>query len=160
VRVDANGGWSVDAAVDAIGVLDRAAGGLEYVEQPCATVEELARVRRRVEVPIAADESARSAADVLRLGDVAAGAGAHGVVCSGHEAAAVRDRHAGRLATLVPGVRLAGDGAGDQRRVVTPAAAAAAGARYVVLGRTVTGAADPAAALMRAKGELALASRA
>jgi len=100
------------------------------------------------------------AGEVLRLADVAAGAGAHGVVCSGHEAAAVRHRHAGRLATLVPGVRLAGDGAGDQRRVVTPAAAAAAGARYVVLGRTVTGAADPAAALMRAKGELALASRA
>jgi orotidine-5'-phosphate decarboxylase len=44
--------------------------------------------------------------------------------------------------------------------VVTPAAAAAAGARYVVLGRTVTEAADPVAALMRAKGELALASRA
>jgi orotidine-5'-phosphate decarboxylase len=100
------------------------------------------------------------AGEVLRLADVAAGAGAHGVVCSGHEAAAVRDRHAGRLATLVPGVRLAGDGAGDQRRVVTPAGAAAAGARYVVLGRTVTGAADPAAALLRAKGELALASRA
>ena len=42
VRVDANGGWSVDQAVRAIGVLDRAAGGLEYVEQPCAGVEELA----------------------------------------------------------------------------------------------------------------------
>ena len=42
VRIDANGGWSVDDAVRAIALLDRAAGGLEYVEQPCATVEELA----------------------------------------------------------------------------------------------------------------------
>lgn len=63
VRVDANGGWSVDEAVTAIGRL----GELEYVEQPCATVEELARVRRRVETPIAADESIRKADDPLRV---------------------------------------------------------------------------------------------
>ena len=92
--------------------------------------------------------------EVLRLGAAAAAAGAHGVVCSGHEAAAVRDRWDGALATLVPGVRLAGDAAGDQRRVVTPAEAARAGARYVILGRTVTAAADPAAALARARREL------
>lgn len=72
VRVDANGGWSTDAAVDAVRALDRAAGGLEYVEQPCATVEELAAVRRRVDVPVAADESIRRAADPFRV--VAAGA--------------------------------------------------------------------------------------
>ncbi|WP_408897940.1 o-succinylbenzoate synthase [Nocardioides sp. R1-1] len=67
IRVDANGGWSVDAAVAAIGRLDRAAGGLEYVEQPAATVEELAAVRRRVAVPVAADESIRRAADPFRV---------------------------------------------------------------------------------------------
>lgn len=67
IRVDANGAWSVDAAVDAIRALERAAGGLQYVEQPCATVEELAAVRRRVDVPIAADESIRRAADPLRV---------------------------------------------------------------------------------------------
>ena len=72
VRVDANGAWSVDAAVTAIGVLDRAAGGLEYVEQPCATVEELAAVRRRVSVLIAADESIRRAADPYRVRDLEA----------------------------------------------------------------------------------------
>jgi orotidine-5'-phosphate decarboxylase len=99
-------------------------------------------------------EAVDVAAEVLRLAGVAVAAGAHGVVCSGQEAAAVRARHAARLAPLVPGVRLAGDGAGDQRRVVTPAQAAAAGARYVVLGRTVTGAADPAAAWARAVAEL------
>jgi O-succinylbenzoate synthase len=72
VRVDANGGWSVDDAVRAIALLDRAAGGLEYVEQPCATVEELARVRRAVGVPIAADESIRRAADPYRVRDLEA----------------------------------------------------------------------------------------
>ncbi len=67
VRVDANGAWSVDDAVAAIGSLDTAAGGLEYVEQPCATVAELAAVRRRVDVRVAADESIRRAEDPLRV---------------------------------------------------------------------------------------------
>ncbi len=63
VRVDANGGWSVVEAVEAI----KAFGALEYVEQPCKTVEELAEVRRLVDVPIAADESIRKADDPLRV---------------------------------------------------------------------------------------------
>ena len=63
VRVDANGGWTVAEAVDAINAL----GALEYVEQPCKTVNELAEVRRRVDVPIAADESIRKADDPLRV---------------------------------------------------------------------------------------------
>jgi o-succinylbenzoate synthase len=67
VRVDANGGWDVDGAVAAIRALARAAGGLEYVEQPCASVEELAAVRRRVDVAVAADESIRRAEDPLRV---------------------------------------------------------------------------------------------
>lgn len=65
VRIDANAGWDVDTAVDAIGAIDAAAGGLEYVEQPCASVDDLASVRRRVSVPIAADESIRRAEDPL-----------------------------------------------------------------------------------------------
>lgn len=67
VRVDANGAWDVDAAVVAVRALDRAAGGLEYVEQPCRTVAELAAVRRRVDVRVAADESIRRADDPLRV---------------------------------------------------------------------------------------------
>jgi len=85
--------------------------------------------------------------EVLRLAELARGAGAHGVVCAGAEAAAVRDRFGGALATLVPGIRRAGGSAHDQARVVTPAEAVAAGARYLVLGRAVTAAADPAAEL-------------
>ncbi len=72
VRVDANGAWSVDEAVRAIALLDRSAGGLEYVEQPCAAVEDLAAVRRRVSVPIAADESIRRAEDPYRVRDLEA----------------------------------------------------------------------------------------
>jgi O-succinylbenzoate synthase len=72
VRVDANGAWSVEDAAAAIVALDRAAGGLEYVEQPCAAVEDLAAVRRRVDVPIAADESIRRAADPYRVRDLEA----------------------------------------------------------------------------------------
>jgi O-succinylbenzoate synthase len=67
VRVDANAAWDVDTAVVRIRALDRAAQGLEYVEQPCRTVEELAAVRRRVDVRIAADESIRRAEDPLRV---------------------------------------------------------------------------------------------
>jgi o-succinylbenzoate synthase len=70
VRVDANGSWDVDTAVRMIRLLDRFA--LEYVEQPCRTVEELAAVRRRVDVPVAADESIRRAEDPLRVARLAA----------------------------------------------------------------------------------------
>ncbi|TYL55073.1 O-succinylbenzoate synthase [Nocardioides sp. BGMRC 2183] len=72
IRVDANGAWDVDAAVAAIAALDSAAGGLEYVEQPTASVESLAAVRRRVDVPIAADESIRRAEDPYRVCDLEA----------------------------------------------------------------------------------------
>ncbi|MGV0815861.1 o-succinylbenzoate synthase [Mycolicibacterium boenickei] len=66
VRVDANGGWTVAQAVAAATALT-ADGPLEYLEQPCATVEELAALRRQVDVPIAADESIRKASDPLRV---------------------------------------------------------------------------------------------
>lgn len=66
VRVDANGGWSVDEAVAAAAALT-AGGPLEYLEQPCRTVTELAEVRRRAGVPVAADESIRKAADPLAV---------------------------------------------------------------------------------------------
>ena len=66
VRVDANGGWGVDEAVAAARALT-ADGPLEYLEQPCRTVPELAEVRRRVEVPVAADESIRKADDPLAV---------------------------------------------------------------------------------------------
>ena len=66
VRVDANGGWSVEEAAQAAAALT-ADGPLEYLEQPCATVDELATLRRRIDVPIAADESIRKADDPLAV---------------------------------------------------------------------------------------------
>ena len=75
IRVDANGGWSLDQARDALGRLT--AYGIEYAEQPCAAVEDLARLRvalarTAIDVPIAADESIRKAEDPLRVRDLEA----------------------------------------------------------------------------------------
>lgn len=67
VRIDANGAWTVEQAIAAIRELDRAAAGLEYAEQPCHTLAELAQVRLRISVPIAADESIRRADDPMRV---------------------------------------------------------------------------------------------
>ena len=66
VRVDANGGWTLEQAVEAVAALTES-GPLEYLEQPCVTLGELAELRLRVPVPIAADESIRKAADPLRV---------------------------------------------------------------------------------------------
>ncbi|KUI27682.1 O-succinylbenzoate synthase [Mycobacterium sp. IS-1742] len=66
VRVDANGGWTVEEAVTAAAAL-AADGPLEYLEQPCRTVPELAELRSRIDIPIAADESIRKADDPLQV---------------------------------------------------------------------------------------------
>ncbi len=86
-------------------------------------------------------------AEVVRLSGVAQAAGARGVVCSGHEAALVRGACGAGFGLLIPGIRLAGGDAHDQRRVMTPEQAAVAGADWIILGRAVTGAADPVAAM-------------
>jgi O-succinylbenzoate synthase len=65
IRVDANGGWSVGQAARMLKRLDRYS--LEYAEQPCATLEELAELRRHIDIPVAADESIRKAEDPLRV---------------------------------------------------------------------------------------------
>ena len=67
IRVDANAAWDVDTAVTRLVALDRAAGGLEYAEQPVPGVDDLAALRRRTPVPIAADESIRRAEDPLAV---------------------------------------------------------------------------------------------
>ena len=92
--------------------------------------------------------------EVLRLSDVARAAGARGIVCSGHEAAAVHARHGSGLEILVPGVRLAGGATHDQKRVVTPGEAVKAGAKYVVIGRAVTEADRPREALEKIRVEI------
>jgi len=65
IRVDANGGWSVDEAARMLRALEKY--GLEYAEQPCATLDELASLRRLIDIPVAADESIRKAEDPQRV---------------------------------------------------------------------------------------------
>jgi orotidine-5'-phosphate decarboxylase len=91
--------------------------------------------------------------EVARLAALAAAAGADGLVASVNDIPTARESSA-HLRFLTPGIRLSGDSAGDQSRVATPADAAAAGADYVVIGRTVTAAADPASAYARVLTEL------
>jgi orotidine-5'-phosphate decarboxylase len=86
------------------------------------------------------------AESVRRLAQLARDAGADGVVASPHEVALVREACGSDFLIVTPGIRPAGAALGDQARAATPAAALAAGADYVVVGRPITGATDPAAA--------------
>jgi orotidine-5'-phosphate decarboxylase len=92
--------------------------------------------------------------EVARLARTAEAAGLDGVVASVAELPVIRRATGEGFRVLTPGIRLAGDDAGDQSRVATPAEAARLGADYVILGRSVTAAADPASALRRAIREL------
>jgi orotidine-5'-phosphate decarboxylase len=82
-------------------------------------------------------------AQALRVARLAVDAGADGLVCSPLEVAMLRDALGPRPALVVPGIRPAGSAAGDQARTMTPAAAVAAGADWIVVGRPITAAADP-----------------
>jgi len=110
---------------------------------------------KRADLEAAHGHAVTSVADeVVRLAHAAVRARAHGIVCAGTEVAAVRAAHGDALQLLVPGIRLGGAPAHDQARVMTPREAAAAGASYVVIGRTVTAAEDPPAAMRAVLGEL------
>jgi orotidine-5'-phosphate decarboxylase len=84
---------------------------------------------------------------VLRLARLAQASGLDGVVCSAHEAAMLRAQYGTDFKLVTPGIRPAGEQAHDQARVMTPQAAIAAGADYLVIGRAITAAADPLRAL-------------
>lgn len=92
--------------------------------------------------------------NVRRLAALAQQSGLDGVVCSPREAAALRSERGDDFLLVTPGVRPAGADIGDQRRVMTPADAMRAGASYLVIGRPITAADDPLAALMEISSEL------
>ena len=98
------------------------------------------------------------AAEVARLAPTAAQAGLQGVVCSPHEVALVREVLPEGALVVVPGIRRAGDAAGDQVRVAGAREAALAGATHLVVGRPVLQATDPAAALRALQEEAACVS--
>ena len=92
---------------------------------------------------------------VLHLAGMAAEAGLDGCVASPNEIAALRTNRGPAWVIVTPGVRPAGSAAGDQSRIATPGAAARAGAHYLVVGRPITGAPDPAAAAAAVLQEMA-----
>ena len=94
-----------------------------------------------------------SAAQVERLAKLAREAGVQGVVCSPLEAARMRELLGLEALVVTPGVRPAGSDAGDQSRIATPAQAVAAGASHLVIGRPITGADEPGAAVDRIVSE-------
>ena len=144
LTVHATGGAAMlRAAVEAAG---SRCGVLAVTVLTSLTSEEVGQAWGRADVSVA-DE-------VLRLAELAASCGAHGIVCSGKEAGLVRERFGDRLAVLVPGVRAAGGATQDQARVVTPQQAVASGARYIIAGRMITAAADRRAAMQRLLAEL------
>lgn len=90
--------------------------------------------------------AANPAEQVLRLARMALEAGADGLVCSPHEVQLLRAALGPTVKLVVPGIRPAGSATGDQARTMTPAEAFAAGANWIVVGRPITGATDPASA--------------
>ena len=92
--------------------------------------------------------------EVMKLAELAGDCGLDGVVCSAHEAAAIRDRLGSRFLRVTPSIRLPEDSADDQKRVMTPQVAIESGASYLVIGRSVTRAADPSAVLARINREI------
>jgi len=104
---------------------------LTSIDQP--TLTEIGVIGRTVE------------AQVIALAKLAQDAGCDGVVASAHEIEAIRKACGPDFKLVIPGIRPAGSDIGDQKRVMTPAEAVAAGADYLVIGRPITGAADPVA---------------
>lgn len=94
---------------------------------------------------------------VLQLVQLGYDVGLRGVVCSPHEIARLRKQFGDDLTIVTPGVRPAGSDKGDQQRVMTPSEAIKEGASYLVIGRPITGAADPAAAARKITEEIAAA---
>ena len=80
---------------------------------------------------------------VCELATLAQQSGMDGVVCSAAEASVLKRHHGGEFLMVTPGIRQAGDAVGDQRRVVTPSDAIAAGATHIVVGRSITASPTP-----------------
>lgn len=95
---------------------------------------------------------------VLRLARLTQQAGLAGVVCSAREITLIQNACGKDFLTIVPGIRPAGADAGDQKRIMTPAQAAAAGASYIVVGRPILAASDPSEAAQAIRQELTLSS--
>ncbi|HYM03236.1 MAG TPA: orotidine-5'-phosphate decarboxylase [Stellaceae bacterium] len=147
------------AALEPLLLTIHCAGGMAMMRAAAQAASDGAGTRRRmkllgVTVLTSLDESDLAATgqqgptgeQAYRLARLARASGLDGVVCSPHEAAALRRAFGQDFLLVVPGIRPAGAASGDQKRVMSPRAAIEAGADYLVIGRPLTAAADPAAA--------------
>ncbi len=151
VNLHASGGSTMmKAALEGLTRSDGTRPLLIGVTQLTSTDATMLRDELLIETPMAET--------VLRYAENAARSGLDGVVCSPLEAAAVKARCGENFLTVTPGVRFAGGEVGDQKRVMTPSAAAASGCDLLVMGRPITRAPDPRAAYLRALGEIGAAA--
>jgi orotidine-5'-phosphate decarboxylase len=143
VNVHASGGREMMAAARAAVAEEAARLGIERPATIAVTILTSLGGDGFAELPFSGDPSSAA----LALAKLAAASGLDGVVCSAAEVAAVRAANGPGFLTVVPGIRPAGADAGDQKRIATPRAAVEAGASILVIGRPVTRAADPEAAI-------------
>lgn len=140
-----------------------ALGGPAMLEAAATAAKETGKTVIAVTVLTSMDQAALEAVgvnatpaeEVVRLAKLTQAAGLPGVVCSPLEIDAIHQACGKEFLTVVPGIRPVGSAAGDQRRIMTPKDAAAAGAQYIVVGRPITAAADPAAAAEAILADLA-----
>jgi orotidine-5'-phosphate decarboxylase len=145
LNVHASGGRAMmEAARAALG------SGADRPQLIAVTLLTSMGAREMADVGLAGD----AAGAVQRLATLAQASGLDGVVCSAQEAALLRGACGGQFCLVTPGIRPAAAAQDDQQRVMTPAAAVAAGADYLVIGRPVTQAADPVAALAAINREI------
>lgn len=144
-----------------------AGGGRRMMEAAAAAIADSAHKPLLIAVTVLTSMSDEDLAEmgysetaeqrVLRLARLAQQSGMDGVVCSAMEAPMLRDSCGDDFCLVTPGIRLAGDDSGDQRRVVTPVDAMAKGSSYLVIGRSITGSTDPLQSLKTIHEQLGLA---
>jgi len=141
-----------------------ASGGLKMMRAAREAVDQVANPPKLIAVTVLTSMSGEDlrqigldtepAEQVARLAKLAHSAGMDGVVCSAQEAALLRREIGAGFLLVTPGIRPAGSEVGDQSRILTPARAIAAGADYLVVGRPITQADDPVAALHAINAEI------
>ncbi|MCG6872654.1 MAG: orotidine-5'-phosphate decarboxylase [Gammaproteobacteria bacterium] len=151
----ASGAWMLNVhALGGEAMMAAAAGALAAVDHPPLLVA-VTLLTSHGPAELAALGVSDAPAGVAALAARAAGCGLDGVVCAAAEAPAVRREQGKSFVIVTPGVRPAGAERGDQQRVVSPRQAVALGADYLVIGRPVTAAGNPAEALAAINREIA-----
>jgi orotidine-5'-phosphate decarboxylase len=151
-NVHASGGQAMmKAAAESAAVTTRETGGRRPIVLAVTVLTSLDRGALSRELSVAASVEGH----VLHLARLAAESGLDGCVASPNEIGALRTNRGAGWVIVAPGVRPAGAASGDQSRIATPRAAVQAGAHYLVVGRPITGASDPARAALAVLDEMA-----